>query len=135
MPAGPLALADICCGDGSFFAILDRLGYISPAMPVYAVDNDARRLNRVKARFPFITAPTAWAESVPAIPDHSIDFVISTMIMEHVTSETAYLDEIRRVMKPGGRAQITAVFKRPWAWYFRRRDGRTVLDRSHLREY
>jgi ubiquinone/menaquinone biosynthesis C-methylase UbiE len=135
MPAGPLALADIGCGDGPFFAILDRLGYISPARPVYAVDSDARRLDRVKARFPFITTLLTWAESVPAIPDYSLDFVISTMVMEHVTSETAYLDEIRRVLRPGGRAYITTVFKRPWARYFRRRDGRTVLDRSHLREY
>jgi len=30
---------------------------------------------------------------------------------------------------------VTTVFKKPWAWYFRKRDGESVLDTSHLREY
>ena len=27
------------------------------------------------------------------------------------------------------------MFKKRWAWYFRKRDGESVLDTSHLREY
>jgi hypothetical protein len=30
---------------------------------------------------------------------------------------------------------VTTVFKKPWAWYFRKREGESVLDTSHLREY
>ncbi len=30
---------------------------------------------------------------------------------------------------------MTTVFKKRWAWYFRTRDGESVLDTSHLREY
>ena len=30
---------------------------------------------------------------------------------------------------------MTTVFKKRWAWYFRKRDGESVLDTSHLREY
>jgi hypothetical protein len=52
-----------------------------------------------------------------------------------VPDERAYLAEIRRVLRPGGRAYVTTVFKRTWAWYFRKRDGESVLDTSHLREY
>ena len=55
--------------------------------------------------------------------------------MEHVPDESSYLAEIRRVLRPAGRAYITTVFKRTWAWYFRKRDGESVLDTSHLREY
>src|SRR6185436_6038271 len=46
-----------------------------------------------------------------------------------------YLAEIRRILRPEGRAYVTTVFKKPWAWYFRKRDGEAVLDTSHLREY
>ena len=135
LPAGPLALADLGCGDGPLFPALAREGFISPERPVYAVDLEATRLARVSARFPWIETVVASAEAVPAIADGSLDAVISTMVLEHVPDERAYLSEIRRVLRPGGRAYVTTVFKKPWARYFRKRDGESVLDTSHLREY
>ena len=135
LPAGPLALADLGCGDGPLFAALVRSGHISPARPVYAVDLDPKRLARVSERFPWIQTIVAPADALPAIPDASLDAVCSTMVMEHVTDERSYLREIERVLRPGGRAYLTTVFKKPWAWYFRKRNGESVLDTSHLREY
>lgn len=135
LSSGPLALADLGCGDGPLFAALVRGGFIAPAKPVYAVDLDANRLARVTARFPWITTLSAPADAVPEIPDASLDVVSSTMVMEHVPDERAYLREIGRVLRPGGRAYLTTVYKKRWAWYFRKRDGETVLDTSHLREY
>ncbi len=135
LPAGPLALADLGCGDGPLFAALVREGLVAPSRPVYAVDLEADRLAKVSERFPWIHTLVASAEAVPGIPDASLDAVISTMVMEHVPDEHAYLAEIRRVLRPEGRAYVTTVFKRTWAWYFRKRDGESVLDTSHLREY
>jgi ubiquinone/menaquinone biosynthesis C-methylase UbiE len=135
LPAGPLALADLGCGDGPLFPALVRAGVIAPGRPVYAVDLEAERLARVEARFPWIETVVASADGVPAIEDGSLDAVVSTMVMEHVPDERAYLGEIRRLLRPGGRAYLTTVFKKPWAWYFRKRDGESVLDPSHLREY
>ena len=132
---GPLALADLGCGDGPLFPALARGGFIAPATPVFAVDLDANRLARVSARFPWITTVTAPADNVPEIPDGSLDAVCSTMVMEHVPDERAYLREIWRILRPGGRAYVTTVYKKRWAWYFRSREGETVLDTSHLREY
>ena len=134
-PTGPLALADLGCGDGPLFPALARAGLISPARPVYAVDVEPARLARVTGRFPWIEAVVASADSVPAIPDDSLDAVCSTMVLEHVPDERAYLAEIRRQLRPGGRAYVTTVFKKEWAWYFRKREGESVLDSSHLREY
>lgn len=102
---------------------------------MYAVDLETSRLGRVSARFPWIETVVATAESVPAIGDETLDFVCSTMVLEHVPDERAYLDEIRRVLRRGGRAYVTTVYKKPWGWYFRKRDGKTVLDTSHVREY
>jgi ubiquinone/menaquinone biosynthesis C-methylase UbiE len=135
LPPGPLALADLGCGDGPLFAVLARESVIAPAKPVYAVDLEAGRLARVSARFPWITTIVASADGVPGVPDGSLDAVISTMVMEHVPDEDAYLAEIRRVLRPAGRAYVTTVFKKTWAWYFRKREGESVLDTSHLREY
>jgi SAM-dependent methyltransferase len=135
LPAGPLALADLGCGDGPLFAALARESVIAVSRPVYAVDLEAGRLARVSERFPWIRTVVGSADSVPEITDGSLDAVISTMVMEHVPDERAYLAEIRRVLRPGGRAYVTTVFKRSWAWYFRKRDGESVLDTSHLREY
>jgi ubiquinone/menaquinone biosynthesis C-methylase UbiE len=132
---GPLALADLGCGDGPLFRALAERGYISPARSVYAVDLQPERLARVAARFPWIETVRAPADAVPDIGDGSLDAVASTMVLEHVPDERAFLREIERMLRPGGRAYVTTVFKKPWAWYFRRRDRETVLDPSHLREY
>lgn len=135
LPPGPLALADLGCGDGPLFAALEREGFIGATRPAYAVDLEPARLARVARRFPWITTVVASADSVPEIPDDGLDAAISTMVMEHVPDEDAYLAEIRRLLRPSGRAYVTTVYKKPWAWYFRKRGGESVLDTSHLREY
>jgi SAM-dependent methyltransferase len=102
---------------------------------VYAVDVEPERLARVANRFPYISTIGLPGDSMTPIPDASLDFVTAMMVMEHVPDEVEFLDEVRRVLKGGGRYYLTTVFKRRWAWYFRRRGGETVLDVSHLREY
>jgi 2-polyprenyl-3-methyl-5-hydroxy-6-metoxy-1,4-benzoquinol methylase len=135
LPAGPLALADLGCGDGPLFAALERGGFIAPSRPVYAVDLAPTRLRRVAARFPWIETVASPAEDVPEIATGALDFVISTMVLEHVANERTYLAEIERILHPDGKAYVTTVFKKRWAWYFRKRNGESVLDTSHLREY
>jgi ubiquinone/menaquinone biosynthesis C-methylase UbiE len=134
LPPGPLALADFGCGDGPLFRALAQSGRIRPGRPVYAVDLDPARLRRVSARFPWIETVVAPADAVPTIGDRSLDFVCSTMVMEHVPDEGAYLAEIRRVLRPDRRAYVTTVFKKPWA-VSRHRGAEEVLDPSHGREY
>jgi len=112
-----------------------RTHIIGESKPVYAIDLEAARLDRVSARFPWIRTVVASADGVPEISDGELDAVVSTMVMEHVPAEDAYLAEIRRILRAEGRAYMTTVFKKQWAWYFRTRDGESVLDTSHLREY
>src|ERR1700675_530214 len=95
-PRGPLALADLGCGGGPWFSALARGGFITAERPVYAVDLDRARLARVSKRFPWITTLVASADSVADIGDAALDVVCSTMVMEHVPDESAYIAEIRR---------------------------------------
>lgn len=133
--SGPISFADLGCGDGPWFNILINSGFISECQPVYAVDLDKVRIDRIIKRFPWITTFVSSAESIPDIPDKAVDFVVSSMVMEHVEDERKYLSEIRRILKPSAKAFITTVYKQEWAVFYRRRNGEFVLDRSHVREY
>lgn len=135
LPSGSVSLLDLGSGDGPLFGALTKGGHIAPPGPVYAVDLETSRLARVASRFPWITTIVASADAIPEIADRSVEVVCSTMVMEHVPDERRYLDEIHRVLCPGGIAYVTTVFKTPWAWYFRKRGGESVLDTSHVREY
>jgi len=135
LAAGPLELIDLGCGDGPWFNLLITMGYISRDRPVYAVDIDSNRLNRIAERFPWITTITGSADSVLGINDKNVDFIISTMVMEHVFDEIAYLKQIDRILRTSGKAYITTAFKRNWAWFYRGRNGESLLDTSHVREY
>ena len=134
-PAGPLALADLGCGDS------DRCSPPSSAAATSRRSGPCTRSTSSRRGSPG-SRLASWIETIVAsadvgheIPEASLDTAISTMVLEHVPDEHAYLAEILRQLRPGGRAYLTTVFKKQRAWYFRKRDGESVLDPSHLREY
>ena len=63
-------------------------------------------------------------------PDNSFDLVTSFQVVEHVTDPLPYLNEIKRVLRPGGQALITT----PNA-AIRLDPGMTPWTRFHVREY
>ncbi len=58
------------------------------------------------------------------LPDASVDLVFSTQVLEHVPEPDAYLNECRRVLRPGGRLLLSThgvMFDHPhptdfWRW-------------------
>jgi len=68
------------------------------------------------------------------LKNESIDFIFSTMVIEHVDDKKA-IEAMNRVLKKDGRVYLSTVFKKWYAWYFYRNNGRWVLDPTHLREY
>ncbi len=124
---------DCGCGDGSLLYALDLNGFLN-GKHVFAVDLSENRINLVKKISPQINAFVDNAEELRTIKDESIDFFVSTQVIEHV-NDRKMISGIYRVLKKGGTAYISTVHKKWYGWYFYRNNGKWVLDPTHLREY
>jgi len=58
-------------------------------------------------KFPEIEADVSGDPVALPYPDESFDTVLSSGVLEHVADPDASLDELRRVLKPGGKLLIT----------------------------
>ena len=103
---------------------------------MYAIDLEAARLARVSATVPLDPDRGRFRRPRPGdlrtgrSTRSSRRWSWSTSLTRTPTSRRS-----AGSCERSGRAYVTTVFKKPWAWYFRRRDGESVLDTSHLREY
>jgi len=126
--------ADLGCGDGTLLLALKKRGYFR-GREVHALDLSRTRIDRVRALCPEFDANVGSAQDLQAFPDGSLDFVVSTQVIEHVPDDQKMISEIARVLAPGGTAYVTTVHKKWYGWYFYRCNGRWVIDPTHLREY
>lgn len=124
---------DIGCGDGALLHGLKNQGWFKNRK-VYGVDLSQTRLDRLKKICPEVTTINASGESIK-IANESIDFAISTQVIEHVDDQTLMLKELARIIRPAGKLYLTTVFKHWYGWYFYRCNGRWTIDPTHLREY
>ena len=127
------SLLDLGCGDGSMLYSLKKNGYFK-GKNIYGVDLSPKSIELVKKIDPKIHAYVDDVENIKNIKNNSVDFIISTMVIEHV-DDKKLLKTIDKVLKNKGVAYITTVFKKPYGWYYNRRDGKWVMDVTHLREY
>jgi SAM-dependent methyltransferase len=106
-------LLDLGCGAGRHAFEAARRG-----AEVVALDMDRAELKQVTAiaaamaeagelQVPAsITASVGDATAMP-FPDDSFDIVIAAEVMEHIPTDQAALNEIARVLRPGGLAAVT----------------------------
>ena len=125
---------DVGCGEGSLLAGLRRLGLLE-GKRVLGVDVAAARLAEARKVDASFDLRQDSACELATIGSGSIDLLASTQVIEHVPDDRAMLAQVARVLAPGGRAYLSTVLRRPWAWYFYRCNGRWVLDPTHVREY
>jgi SAM-dependent methyltransferase len=102
------AIVDIGCAGGASLDDLARHGYTD----VTGADMSAAAVERCRMRGK--KAVVADATSLP-FGDQSVDLVIASDILEHVSDDAAALREWRRVLKPGGLALIF-VPAHPFLW-------------------
>lgn len=127
----PATLLDAGCGDGALVRAIVASGLVTGR--VLACDASSTRLDRVKGS----TGVEAFVDDVERL-EHvttgSIDFLVSSQVIEHV-DDAKMLRAIERVTRPGAVVFLSTVQKRWYGWYFYRSPAGWALDPTHLREY
>lgn len=89
---------DIGCGAKPYRALFDHAAYIGLEVPVASEKGSAKQAD---ALFDGRRLPVA---------DASVDSVLCSQVLEHVFEPDAFLEEIRRVLRPDGRLLLTVPF-------------------------
>ena len=107
-------LLEIGCGEGRGVGLLKN-----KVTSFTGIDKIQEVVDKLSAENPDATFKQA---SIPplAFADASFDTVISFQVIEHIKNDALYLEEIARVLKPGGKALITtpnikrSLSRNPW---------------------
>jgi ubiquinone/menaquinone biosynthesis C-methylase UbiE len=95
---------DIGCGTG---ALLSRLVAEFPESAFTGVDASTEMLELARTRLPAnVSLDTCWAEDLP-FDDCSFDTIVSCNMFHFIRCPDAALDEMFRVLRPGGTLVIT----------------------------
>jgi ubiquinone/menaquinone biosynthesis C-methylase UbiE len=113
-------LLEIGCGEGRGVEIL------MPLVDEYlGLDKIEEVIDTLKKKFPHAKFRQAVIPPLSEIEDNSFDTIVSFQVIEHIKNDRLFLEEIHRVLKPGG----TAIISTP--------NIRHTLSRNpwHIREY
>jgi len=100
-------------GSGAGFDSLLAARQVGPGGRVIAVDMTEAMLERARQgaralQLLNLEARLGYAEQLP-VPDASVDVVISNGVLNLTPDKVAVMEEVRRVLKPGGRIQIADI--------------------------
>ncbi len=116
---------DVACGEGYGSALLARTAHrVTGADIAQAAVDHARARYAAIGNLEFRQADCA---ALP-FPDACFDAVVSFETIEHVPAQEAFLDEVRRVLRPGGLFVLSCPNKLEYT------DKRGVTNEFHLRE-
>jgi SAM-dependent methyltransferase len=96
-----LRLLDIACGQGFFLEVAEQLGDLS----CYGVDFSSAALDFARQRVHRTDLKQASAYALP-FEDNFFDYCVNLGSLEHFDAPERALNELRRVLKPNGKALI-----------------------------
>jgi SAM-dependent methyltransferase len=97
-------IIDLGCGDG---LMLDQFRQLRPEAELVGYDYSELQVNRARARIPEAQIDQAdLTRSIPQ-PDGVADVVYAGEVIEHLYSPDDLLDEMARILRPGGIAMLT----------------------------
>ena len=106
---------EIGCGEGRGVEVL-----FERSDSFTAVDKIGDVITRLRERFPDGRFIQMNLPPLEGLDDNSYDTIISFQVIEHIKNDRLYLEEIRRLLKPGGKAYITTpnikmtLSRNPW---------------------
>jgi 2-polyprenyl-3-methyl-5-hydroxy-6-metoxy-1,4-benzoquinol methylase len=132
---GPVRVLDVGCGEGHFAAALMRAG-----AEVVAIDVAAESLRRARARHPELDLRLVEPQAPWPLEDCSFDVVWAGETIEHVADTSAWLSEVRRVLRSGGALLLSTPDHGPLSMLWlalrpRRLDAHFDPRSDHLRFY
>ena len=108
-------LLEVGCGEGRGVEIL-----ASQATSYLGLDKITTVISRLTGKYPEYTFQTAHIPPLKGIPSNSYDTVVSFQVIEHIGDDRLFLQELHRVLKPGGKAIIStpnrhfSLSRNPW---------------------
>lgn len=104
---GPVAMVfDGGAGSGEFARRALRHGFCRRVIALESDERNFRRLEDNLGRDPRARLIRGTVLDLP-LPDHSVDLVMSTQVIEHIRDHRLAASEFDRVLRPGGHAIIT----------------------------
>lgn len=108
-------LLEVGCGEGRGVETLLPL-----AESYLGIDKIEAVIESLKLRFPEVDFRQAVIPPLSGLEDNSFDTVVSFQVIEHIQNDRLFLEEIYRVLKPGGKAIISTpninytLSRNPW---------------------
>ncbi|MCI0751120.1 MAG: class I SAM-dependent methyltransferase, partial [Flammeovirgaceae bacterium] len=106
---------EVGCGEGRGVGLL-----MENSTEFTAVDKIEAVINELKAKYPHGNFKSMNIPPLTGLENNRYDCVVSFQVIEHIANDTLYLEEIYRVLKPGGVALITtpnrkmSLSRNPW---------------------
>ncbi len=113
---------DYGCGDGVLLGLLARR---APGLELHGYDPNALALDLARDALAARGVQASLHLSTANLPDASFDRIVCTEVIEHASAPDALLEDVARLMKPGGRAVITTPI----------RLTETPEDENHVQEW
>lgn len=122
-------LLEVGCGEGRGVEILlpHSAGYLG-------IDKIQEVIDMLKSKFPNVDFQQAVIPPFKGIEENSFDTVVSFQVIEHIENDRLFLEEIYRVLKPGGKAIISTpninhtLSRNPW--HIREYTPKQLIDLS-----
>src|SRR5690606_15540262 len=95
-------LLEVGCGEGRGVEVL-----LNGVNSYHGLDKIPEVIDQLKNKFPNVAFEQAVIPPFVTIDSDKFDTVVSFQVIEHIQDDRLFLQEIYRVLKPGGRAIIS----------------------------